>query len=335
MDKTILGIDISKKHFDVCLIHNDKEKYRKFANDSSGFAKLGMFLQKEGVGELHACMESTGRLYEQLAEHLAAQGHNVSVINPKAIKGFGQSEMQRTKTDKKDAGVIARFCQAHSPKLRLWQPHPVEIREPQEVMRYMDCLKTHVHQEERRLESGVTSDKVKTTAEKHIKELKSTIETLHEWLRQHVKQHERLRSHYELLKSIIGVGDMTAFTYLAEIGYSDRFKQTRKIESFCGIAPKQHQSGSSVRGKEHISKVGNSRMRKALYMPALAARDYNPVLRTFADRLEAAGKPPKVIICALMRKLLRIMYAVVSSETPFDPYHFPGPIEGMTFAEQD
>ena len=327
-----MGIDISKEYFDACLIHNGREKYRKFSNNTRGFAKLTDFLNKEQVVNLHVCMESTGRLYEAVASYLVSDGHKVSVINPKCIKGFAQSELQRSKTDKKDAGVIARFCKAHTPKV--WQPQPPEIRELQEVMRYIESLKENIHQEERRLESGLTSETVRETIVGHLNELKATLASLKQWIKQHVKKHQRLQRHYELLTSIVGVGEMSAFTYLAEIGYSDQFRQTRQLESYCGLAPRQFQSGSSIKGKERISKVGNSRMRCALYMPALAARDHNPILRTFAKRLEKAGKPPKVIICAVMRKLLRIMYAVVTSGTPFDPHYFPGPIEGMTFAEQ-
>jgi len=332
MDKSILGIDISKASFDVCLIHTDIEKFRKFDNDSSGFAKLKTFLRKEDVRELHACMESTGRLYEALAEYLLDHGHVVSVISPKCIKGFAQSELQRSKTDKKDARVIARFCRAHTPPA--WRPHPPEIRELQEVMRYIESIKSNIHQEQRRLDAGLTSATVKSTIAQHVDDLKAPLASLLGRARQHVKAHAQLRRHYELLTSIVGVGEMAAFTYLAEIGYSDRFRQARQIESFCGLAPRQYQSGSSVRGKDRISKVGNSRMRYALYFPALAARDHNPVLRVFADRLRKAGKPPKVVICAAMRKLLRMMYAVVSSGRPFEPDYFPGPIEGMTFAEQ-
>lgn len=332
MEKSILGIDISKDHFDACLIHGGKEKYRKFTNNASGFGKLTAFLVKELVSDLHVCMESTGRFYEALANHMASAGHKVSVVNPKCIKGYAQSELQRSKTDKKDAGVIARFCRAQAP--RLWQPHPPEVRELQEVVRYIESVKDNIHQEERRLESGLTSETVKTAIRDHVNELKARLASLKQWLIQHTKKHKRLRKHYELLTSIIGIGETSAFTYLAEIGYSDQFRQTRQLESYCGLAPRQYQSGSSIRAKDRISKIGNSHMRKALYMPALAARDHNPVLRSFAHRLQEAGKPPKVIICAVMRKLLRIMYAVVTSNTPFDQHYFPGPLEGMTFAEQ-
>jgi transposase len=331
MTNSILGIDISKRTFDICLIHADKEKHRKFDNNPGGFAKLTQFLKKENVQLVHACMESTGRLYEALANHLFSKGHQVSVVNPRCIKGFALSELQRSKTDKKDAGVIARFCKAHSPKP--WQPLPPEVRELQEVMRYIDTIKTNIHQEKRRLESGLTSATVKAAIEQHIEALQSKLADLQQCLKDHIKCHHRLRLHFELLKSIIGIGDGAALTYLAEIGYSHQFKETRQLESFCGLAPRQYQSGSSVRAKERISKIGNARMRKALYMPALAARDHNPILRVFAERLKEAGKPPKVIICAVMRKLLRIMYAVVTAERPFEPDYFPGPIEGLTFGE--
>lgn len=331
IEKSILGVDISKRYFDICLIQNGKEKYRKFDNNIGGFDKLSEFLKSEHVGDLHVCMEATGRLYESLALYLVEIGYCVSVINPKCIKGFAQSELLRSKTDKKDAGVIARFCKAHSP--RDWHPHPPEIRELQETMRYIDSLKTHIHQEERRLESGITSETVRSAIEEHVRFLKAQLVELKLAMKKHVKRHARLQKHFELLTSIIGVGEVAALSYLAEIGYSDQVKQTRHIESFFGLAPKQHQSGSSVRTKDHISKIGNSRMRQILYMPSLAAKGTNPVLRAFAERLAAAGKPPKVVICAVMRKMLRIMYAVTSSETPFDPSYRPGPLEGMTFAE--
>lgn len=333
MQTSILGIDISKRTFDVCLIHRNKEKYRKFANDASGFAKLSAFLHKEGIEELHACMESTGKFYEPVANYLADRGYIVSVINPKRIKGYAQSELQRSKTDKKDAGVIARFCKSQQPAA--WQPHPPEIREVQEVMRYIDALKVTIHQEERRLEAGFTSAALKETVTAHVTELKNTLRSLLKSLKQHAAKHPRIQQQYKLLTSIISISDLTAFTYIAEIGYSDRFRQTRQVESYCGLSPRQYQSGTSVRGRDRISKVGNSRMRKALYMPALNAKDYNPVLRSFAERLEKAGKPPRVIVCAVMRKLLRIMHGVVSSGKEFDVDYISGPIEGLTFAEQD
>ncbi len=93
---------------------------------------------------------------------------------------------------------------------------------------------------------------------------------------------------------------------------------TRQIEAFVGLTPSENQSGTSVCGKDRLSKVGNNYLRKSLYMPAVSAIQHNPVIRDFADRLKQAGKPSKVIICAVMRKLLRIIYAVVRSGKPFD-----------------
>lgn len=318
---TIIGIDISKDTIDVCLIKDGKEKYRKFANSKKGFAKLDALLQKEGVENIHACMESTGRFFEPLANHLTMAGHKISVVNPRQIKGFAISELKRSKSDKADAGVIARFCRANQPPA--WKPQPKEIRDLQEATRHLEALKSNLRQELNRLDSGLTCMAVAEEIELHVKYIRSSIEKLEGWIKSQVTQHKRLNQHYNLIISIIGVGDRTAFTYLAELGYSDNFRLTRQVESFCGLTSRQHTSGTSVRAKERLSKVGNSHIRKALYMPAMTAMQNNPIIREFAERLRRAGKPPKVIVCASMRKLLRIIYAVVTSGVPFDPHYRP------------
>jgi transposase len=318
---TIIGIDISKDSFDVCLLRNGKEKYRKFSNNKQGFSKLDALLRTEGLEVVHCCMESTGRLFEPLANHLNNAGHKVSVVNPRQIKGFAISELKRSKNDKADAGIIARFCRSNSPSV--WKPQPQEIRDLQEATRYLECLKANIRQELNRLDSGLMCSIVAGEIEEHVKFMRSKIEKLEAWIKSHIKQYERLNKQYKLITSIIGVGDRTASTYLAELGYSDNFRLTRQVESFCGLTSRQHTSGTSVKARERLSKVGNSHIRKALYMPAMTAMQNNPIIREFADRLRRAGKPAKVIVCASMRKLLRMIYAVVTSGMPFDPDYRP------------
>lgn len=316
IERPILGVDVSKLKFDVCLIHNGKEKRRKFNNSASGFQQLSEFLVNHGVPSVHACMEATGRYYEALAQYLYAAGHLVSVVNPLRIKGFAVSELKRSKTDEIDAGIIARFARCHCPSA--WKPQPQEVRELQEAERYLVSLKSNLRQELNRLESGMTCQLVTSTIQKHIEYLQSQIREIEVWMKQHTKKHDRLNEQRKLITSIIGIGDIAAFTYLGELGYSDSFSLTREVESFCGLTPRKNQSGSSIHGKDRLSKIGNIHLRTALYMPALSAMQHNPIIRTFADRLRQAGKPPKVIICAVMRKLLRIMFAIVRSGKPFD-----------------
>lgn len=317
---SILGIDVSKLTFNVTLLlFKDKEKSKKFSNDTVGFAQLQDWLTEWAPDGIHACMEATGRYYEPLAEFLYNAGYLVSVVNPVRIKGYAQSELQRSKTDELDAGLIARFCEKHNPKP--WEPLASEVREVQEAERYLGALKGMRQQESNRLDSGLVCDAVRQAIEKHIEQMDSEIAEMEKWLKERIKKHAKLTEHFKLITSVIGVGSITAFTWLGEIGYGDNFELTRQLESFVGLTIKQKQSGTSVRGKERISKKGTHYLRKALYMPAMSAIRHNPVIRSFAERLRERGKPPKVIIGAVMRKLVRIIFAVVKSGRPFDPLH--------------
>jgi transposase len=120
-----LGIDIAKKKFDAALLRDGKFKTKVFENTPAGFSALSDWLQQHGVDKAHACMEATGILYEGLAVFLADAGHDVSVVNPLQIKAFGESLLSRTKNDKADARLIARFCEAISKPSRRRYGSPI------------------------------------------------------------------------------------------------------------------------------------------------------------------------------------------------------------------
>lgn len=311
-----LGIDISKKTFSVALLLGGKEKKRNFSNENSGFVELCSWLQEHGVGSnVYACMEATGRYYELLAEFLFDAGFKVSVVNPAKIKGYAQAELKRVKTDTLDAGLIARFCQNQNPQT--WTPAPKEVREIRECERYLDALKGMRKQEHNRLSAGSLTDTIKTAILRHIAEMDSQIAELQKWLKSAIKSNDRLKKQFDLITSVIGVGDIAAFAWLGELGYCDNFELSRQVEAFAGLAVTKKESGTSVKGRERLSKVGCHHLRKALYMPAMSAIQHNPAISELAARLRAKGKPPKVIIGAAMRKLLRIIFAVVKSEEAF------------------
>jgi len=136
--KTVLGIDQAKKKFDVALFLNGKYKSKVFENNPAGFSALLAWLAKNDVATVHACMEATGSYGEALARFLHEAGHSVSVTNPARIKAFGQSELLRTKNDKTDAKLIARFCEKMEPTL--WQPPPVEVEYLRGLGRRRDAL---------------------------------------------------------------------------------------------------------------------------------------------------------------------------------------------------
>jgi transposase len=310
-----LGIDISKTKFDVCLLIDGKNKLKTFGNSFDGFLLLIKWLDDHNARSVHVCMEGTGRLWEPLAEFLHSENCLVSVVNPAKIKGFAQSELRRSKTDKVDAKIIARFCRSHVPSA--WVPPPAEIKSIRDMQRYIEALKDHRTQENNRLKSGVMDQRVERSIQQHIDYLDQEIETMETEVLEFIESHQNLRRDFLLLTSIIGVGQNTAVTFLGELSAATHFKTGRELEVFCGIAPRVYESGSSVRCRSKMSKVGNSRIRRALYMPAVCALRSNPTLHEFASRLKAAGKPGKVVVCAVMRKLLRIMFAVLKSGQEF------------------
>lgn len=316
---SMLGIDISKTKFDACLLLDNKPVSKTFGNSYDGFNEVMRWLSEQGASSVHVCMEGTGRLWEPLAEFLHSQKCLVSVVNPARIKGFAQSEMRRSKTDKIDAKIIARFCRAQNPAV--WVPPPAEIKAIRDMQRYLEALKDQRTQENNRLQSGVMDARVQKAIEQHIEYIDREIEAFETEILDYVGSHETLRRNYLLLTSINGVGQNAAVTFLGELSAAANFSTSRQLEVFCGITPRLYESGSSVRSRSKMSKVGNARVRKSLYMPALCALQTNPTMREFASRLRANGKSGKVVVGAVMRKLLRIMYAVIKSGRPFD-YNF-------------
>lgn len=316
MTSPALGIDIAKDKFDVVLLLGDKSPHHVFANRASGFAALAAWLAHHGVTQVHACLEATGRYGEALAQFLYDAGHTVSVVNPAQIKAYAAGELLRTKTDKSDAALLARFCQKEQP--RPWTPMPAEMAELQALLRRLESLHQMRQQEANRLASGLTVASVIHSLEDSLAFLDREIRKVKALIHQHLENHPHLKAQRDLLVSIEGIGEQTAAVLLAEFRTMEAYASARSLAAFAGVTPSQKESGKSVRGKPHLSKKGSARLRKALYMPALAALRYNPAVRAFAERLRAHGKPTMVIIGAVMRKLIHLAYGVLKSKRPFD-----------------
>jgi len=315
MVKAVLGVDIAKRKFDVALLMNDKLKHKVFANTQEGFAELSAWLKKQGVDHVHACLEASSIYGVGLATFLYDAGQNVSVVNPARIKGFARSELLRTKNDKVDAGLIARFCATMHPES--WVPLAPEIRTLQALVRRVDALLVMRTQELNRVEA--THETVASSVQEHIVYLDQEIKKLKKQIADHIKQHPGLRTKRDLLGSIPGIGETTIATILAELALFEKCDRVQKVVAYIGLAPREFTSGSSIKGKPRLCKVGNARMRKALYMPSLVAMQCNPVIISFSRRLTERGKNGKVIVCAVMRKLVHIIVGVLKSGRPFDP----------------
>lgn len=312
-----LGIDISKLKFDVALLRDTgKFKHRVFPNTPAGFGQLSAWLAKQKVERVHACMEATGAYSEALATYLHERGQLVSIVNPAQIKAYAESHLARAKTDKADATLIARFCAERCPPP--WSPLPQEVRELQALSRRLDSLLEMRQMEANRLEVAATAAVTESLAE-HLAFLDREVARTEELIRSHIDSHPGLRAQRDLLVSIPGIGETTAAKILGEIMDVKLYESARQLAAFAGLAPRLHESGSSVKKRAKLSKVGAPRLRKALYFPAIVAIKHNPYIKELSARLKRRGKCPMQVIGAAMRKLIHIAYGVLKSGRPFDP----------------
>jgi transposase len=314
----VLGVDIAKLKFDVCLIkENQKVKHKVFANARYGFEQLAAWLNSHQVGSLHICLEATGSYGEALALFLHEAGNRVSVVNPAAVKAFAASRLTRTKTDKVDAELIARFCLAQQPEA--WRPPAPEVQQLQALVRRLESLIEMRVAEENRLSSGITVNAVRQSLEEHIKYLVEQIKQTEKMIREHINNHPDLKVQSDLLDSIPGIAQTTAALLLAEIVNIKQYKSARQVAAYAGLVPRERRSGSSVRGRVQLSKIGNARLRKALYFPAITALRCSDFFKVWADGLQARGKCKMAIIGAAMRKLIHLAFGVLKTGKPFDP----------------
>ena len=153
--------------------------------------------------------------------------------------------------------------------------------------------------------------------------LDKKIDTLKPQIADLIKNDPDLKIKRDLLKSIPGIGEATIAAILAELHMFERYDSVGKVVAFIGLAPREFTSGSSIKGKPRLSKVGHARLRKALYMPALVSIQCNPIIQTFYHRLKGKGKNGKVVVCAIMRKLVHLIFGILKSGRPFDPNYRP------------
>jgi len=312
---THLGIDIAKATFDVTVCMTSKSSHNSFTNNQAGFKKLSKWLNKFDINQLHACMEATGTYGDALANYLYVQDDCiVSVVNPLQIKSFGQTLLKRNKNDQIDSQLVAQYCEKFNPNP--WQPLPEKNKMLQALVRRRNDVKNVLNQENNRLS---TADKcIKSFIKTVIKTYNKQLKKIEAEIQKTIKSDETLKKQNKLIISIKGIGDHTSAQFLATIGDVSRFDKAKQVAAFVGLTPRQHQSGTSIRGKTRLSKKGHADLRAALYFPAMCAMRFNPVIKQFANKLKENGLNGKAVVCAVMRKLLHIIWGVLKSNKPFD-----------------
>src|SRR5262245_34754335 len=313
----MLGIDLAKLTFDVTLLKEcGTSHYHQFPNTPAGFSQLQRWLTKHGVTQLHACVEATNVYWEALAQFLHDQGYTVSVVNPQRIKGFAQSQLLRNKTDKQDSATIATFCAQTNPVP--WTPPTEAQRKLRALVRHReDLIATRIQQQNRL--NDTSEPLVQDSLRAVLAILTAQLESVALAIKAHVAAEQELGTSVELLTAIVGIGLVTAYKLLAEFYDLEGYSSAKAVAADAGLTPAHYESGTTVRRRPRISKVGKAGVRAALYWPAITAMTHCEAFKAFAARLAARGKPKGVIIAAVMRKLLHIAYGVLKHKTPYDP----------------
>jgi transposase len=261
-------------------------------------------------------MESTSVYWEEVAEALHKAGYRVSVVNPVRIKGYAMSQLRRSKTDPLDGDVIADFCRTQEPEA--WTPPTPEQKKLRALVRHLEALKKSRTQQLNRL-GTCRDDEVRTSLETMLTTIKAEIEAVKARIAELIDQNPDLKEKKELLVSIKGIGEKTAVHILAEMYDLANYKNAKAAAADAGVTTSHYRSGTSVRRRPKISRMGKASVRTALYYPAITALQHNPIVKRMAQHLAAKGKGKAVIRVAAMRKLLHIAYGVLKNRKPFDP----------------
>jgi len=317
MSESILGIDVSKNTLDVSIEAGGKARHRQFPNATEGHKALLAWLEQQKCRRVHACLETTGHYSLGIALALHEAGHIVSLINPAQIKHFGRSKLGRNKTDKADCALIREFGAKFAPPA--WTPPSPALRRLCELRTIRSGFIASRVEWQNRLSSGMQETTATELAQATIKHFEVQIAAIDKAIAETIDGDDDLSKKRKLLLSIDGVGETLAATILAELPGSDTITHSAQVAAYAGLNPRQHQSGTSINQPTRISKIGNEKLRTALFMPAMVAMRYNEAIIAFTTRLRKAGRlSGKQIVIAAMRKLLIICFGVLKSGKPFD-----------------
>jgi transposase len=303
MSQVYAGIDVSKDILDLAVLPTGEK--RQYSNDETGIEKLVIRLKKIKVNLV--VMEPTGGLEMPSAAALTLEGIKVAVVNARQVRDYAKATGKLAKTDKLDALMMAEFAAVIKPPVR--ELRDEETQEIKAIVSRRRQLLEMLTAEKNRLAIAPKSLKPKILS--HIEYLKKELADLDRDLRQRIEDSPVWRVKDDLLQSIPGVGKVLAATLLAELPELGKLNR-RQIAALVGVAPYNRDSGM-MRGKRSVW-GGRAPVRSALYMAALVATRFNPVIANFYHRLLEKGKAKKVALVACMRKLLTIMNAILKTQ---------------------
>ncbi len=305
--KTHLGIDVSKRTLDVCILPEGASRGESFvlANGQEGVDDLLSHLPEPGVSIELVVLEATGRYERLAATSIAAAGIAVAVVNPRQARDFAKAMGRLAKTDRIDAFVLARFAEAVKPETSAIPDE--EATALQGILARRRQLIEMLVSEGNRLRM-TSAEALAKRIRAHVRWLEKELERTDSDLDRAIEENATFKANEILLKSVPGVGRVLSRTLLAELPELGTISH-RRLCALVGVAPFNRDSGQG-RGKREVW-GGRAPVRAALHMGALVATRHNPVIKEFYERLLAAGKPKKVALVACMRKLLSILNALM------------------------
>ncbi|GGG58075.1 hypothetical protein GCM10011414_29850 [Croceivirga lutea] len=310
-DRKIHGVDISKDVFDVM---DPKGHHHQFINGPKGFKQYLKLLGEEDL----VVMEATGYYHYLLAQFLYGSGIKVSVVNPLSVKRFRQMKLAKIKTDKSDAMAIRDYGLVN--EVPLYDGKGKDHAESLQLLALMDIYLKQRTQVKNKLHGekvlGVPSKAVYGSLKRMLKVLDRELCSLNERLLSLVK--ETQQQQLTNLKSIPGLGDKTVALLIVLTEGFTKFDNAGQLCNYAGITPTIRRSGSSVRGKSRISKVGNRKLRNLLFLCAFSACKHNKGCREIYERITAKGKSKKLALIAVSNKLLKQAFAIAKSGIPYD-----------------
>lgn len=312
--KQYIGIDISRATFNVfgCDIG-----HKVFSNDKKGFKQLIKLLEDGDC----VVMEATGAYHQQLSKYLFEAGEMVSVVNPLRIKRYIQMQLKSTKTDKSDARMISLY--ADDQGVELWEAPPEYIHECTVLQAMVSQLtkqssqlknKKHYYQEigEKKGSHMKSLNRVSRQIDIEIAALEDEMESI-------IKANDQ--ELYTCLRTIPGIGKKTAIFLIVSTRGLTGFDNAKQLTSFFGMSPTESASGTSVRGSSSITKAGNPKMRRLLFLSSFSAHRHNPQCKAMFERMVAKGKNQKLALIAVSCKILKQAFAISQSRIHYDPHY--------------
>jgi transposase len=329
--KYVVGIDVAKDKFDVCLMSVNSEieskvkATRKFGNTVAGFKEFIAWINKHNKdqSQVQLLMEATGVYHENLAITLVSKGLTVFVVLPNKSKRYMQALGLKTKNDSVDAKGLALMCISH--QFKKWKPickYYYELRLLTRHYQRIQELRTSFKNQLHALEySGYDSKIVIKQLKQSVKTIEKQLLDLKKDLAKHIASNHEVHKKSENLRTIKGVDTLTIATILAETNGFELFNNQSQLVSYAGYDVVENQSGNRV-GKTKISKKGSNRIRRILHMPALVTVKYEEkIFKNLYTRVYEKSKIKMKGYVAVQKKLLIVMYTLWKNETVYNPMH--------------